>query len=280
MSVELGKPNWSFVGIVDGFALLTHWIDQRSRWVDLRAWPAKLLPLRDEWTRAVCAGATLAGWKQQRVFTWTAPDKRRTEIELPTKRHGYRAIGVLGGRVTVVPGFLGWQNHSSPLACAKLPLRFDGDWKPLDGEGGDETTLAAIVGDLVVWGGRVFRYDGALNPTDAGDLPRAHSSSSRSFVPVEDGFITAAGSKLVFVSRHGKQREDRRVGKLEVTSVARYEGKLLVGERFQYSLYDEDTRTARPLDLGIHAERPTLIAAPCGLVALVDQDRTLVRLRV
>ena len=276
--MDLGKAHWSLVGVVDGFALLTHWIDQRSRWVDLRTWPPKLLPLRDEWTRAVCAGATLAGWKQQRVFTWAAPDKRRTGLELPTKKHGYRAIGMLDGKVTVVPGFLGLDNHSSPLTCALRPLR---DGTQLDGEGGDETRTAAIVRDLVVWGGRVFRYvAGALVPTDAGDLPRAHPNFPPGFVPTEDGFITAAGGKLVFVSRHGKQREDRKVGTLEVTSVARYGDKLLVGERFHYVLYDEDTRAVEPLDLGIVADKPTVFPAPCGLVALVDQDKQLVRLRV
>jgi hypothetical protein len=232
------------------------------------------LPLRDEWTRAVCAGATLAGWKQQRVFTWSAPDKRRTEYALPSKQHGYRAIGMLDGKVTLVPGSLRVDNHASPLTCAPRPLR---DGTPLDGEGGDETTTAAIVRDLVVWGGRVFRYvAGALVATDAGDLPRAHPD----FVPTEDGFVAAAGGKLVFVSRHGKQREDRKVATLEVTSVARYEGKLLVGERSRYALYDEDTRAALPLDLGIVADEPTVFPAPCGLVALVDQDKQLVRLRV
>ncbi|MBA3503263.1 MAG: hypothetical protein M4D80_21380 [Myxococcota bacterium] len=280
MSVDLGKAHWSFVGIVDGFALLTHWIEKRSRWIDLRAWPAKLLPVRDEWTRAVCAGATLAGWKHQTVYTWKAPDKRRTEITLP-KKFGYRAIGMLGGRVTLAPGFLGKDNHSSSLHIGRAPVRHDGEWRPLDGEGGDQPTVAAVVGDLVVWDGRVFRYAaGTLVATDAGDLPRAHPNFAAGFVPTEDGFITAAGGKLVFVARHGKQREDRKVGKLEVTSVARYEDKLLVADRFTYALYDEDSRAIEPLELGIVEDTPTLIPAPCGLVALVDQDSRLVRLRV
>jgi hypothetical protein len=266
--------------MVDGFAMLTHWIDKRSRWVDLRAWPPKLLPLRDEWTRAVCAGATLAGWTRQSVFTWKTPELRRTEIALP-KKFGYRAIGMLGGKVTVVPGFLGEDNHSSSLHVARTPMRHDGAWQPLAGEGGGQPTVAAIAGDLVVWDGRVFRYvAGALVATDAGDLPAAHPNFAAGFVPTDDGFITAAGGKLVFVSRHGKQREDRKVARLEVTSVARYEDKLLVAERYRYALYDEDTRTVEPLDLGIVEDTPTLIPAPCGLIALVDDDQRLVRLRV
>jgi hypothetical protein len=231
--------------------------------------------LRDEWTRAVCAGATLAGWTHQTVYTWKAPDKRRTQIPLP-KKFGYRAIGILDGRVTLVPGFLHEDHHTSSLDVAPTPVRHDGAWQPLPGEGGDQPASAAVAGDLVVWAGRIVRCaGGALVPTDAGDLPRAQA-----FVPTHDGFIAAAGGKLVFVSRHGKQREDRKIGKLEVTSVARYEDKLLVAAGYTYALYDEDTRQVEPLDLGIVDDTPALIPAPCGLVALVDQASKLVRVRV
>lgn len=97
MSVDLGTAHWDVVDVVDGFALLTNSVTQKSRWLDVRTWPPKRLPIRDEWTRAVCAGATLAGWTAQRVYTWKAQDKRRTELALPAKT-GFRAVGFLDGK--------------------------------------------------------------------------------------------------------------------------------------------------------------------------------------
>jgi hypothetical protein len=287
MSVDLGTAHWDVVDVVDGFALLTNLVTQKSRWLDVRTWPPKRLPIRDEWTRAVCPGATLAGWATQRVYTWKAQDKRRTELVLPAKT-GFRAVGLLDGMPAVVPGALGADDRSSPLDVAQAPMIFDdGAWRPLAGEGGGEATLSAIVplddgSALVVWSGRVLRYAGGkLVETAAGDLPRAHPSFHAGFLPSGDGFVTAAGGKLVWVVRHGKQRDDRAIGKLQIVSVARYEGLLLVREPARYHLYDESTRKLEPLDLGSSAEEPSVVfPAPCGLLGLVDDARVVVRYRV
>ena len=267
MSVDLGTTHWQLAGVIDGWAMLTSFVQKQSRWVDLRSWPPKLYPKRDEWTRAVCAGATLAGWKTQSVFTYVAPDKRRTERALPAK-FGYRAIGMLDGRVVVVPGFLGVDNHSSPQHVARAPMMFDREWRTLDGEGGSDTTTSAIVGDLVIWSGRVFRWQDELVPVDL-------EVSGRDFIPTDDGFVCLDRGKLVVVTRHGKQREDRALG---VDRVLRYEGRYLVWAK-QYWLYDLETRSKEPFDIGVPSVGD-LIAAPCGLVALDDDGRYLIPIRV
>ena len=285
MSVDLGTAGWDLVGVVDGFALITHAVIRKSRWLDTRTWPPKLLPVRDEWTMAVCPGATLAGWTAQSVFTWKAPDKRRTQIKLPANT-GVRTVGFLDAKPAVVPGFLG-VHRLPPLRHPKAPMIFDGTWRALDGAGGSDPSLSAIVpldggGALVVWDGRVLRYaDGALTETAAGDLPRAHPNIYSGFVSCGDGFVTAAGGKLVWVQRGGKHREDRAVGKLQIVSVAQYEDRLLVREASKHWLYDAETRAVERLDLGADLPDPrVLFWAPCGLLGLVDQERVLVRFRV
>jgi len=287
MSVDLGTAHWDLVGLVDDFALITNSITRKSRWVDVRTWPAKLMPVRDEWTRAVCAGATLAGWTEQHVYTWKAPDKRRTAIAMPAKKTGVRRVGIVGGKPLVVPGFLGDVSRSAPLVYAKTPMIYDGAWKPLAGKGGNDPTQTAIVPlddgtALVVWDGRVLRFaDGALVETDAGDLPPAHPNVEPGWVPCGDGFVTAAGGKLVWVRRYGKQREDRAVGKLQITRVAHYEDRLLLRTPDAYHLYDAETRAVESLDLGSSHPHPwVLFATRCGLLGLVDQERVLVRFRV
>ena len=277
MSLDLGSPHWKLVGVVDGSALFTQWSEQRSRWVDVNEWPGKLEVAREEWTRAVCPGASLVGWKQQKIYL----DKRKP-LELPTKKHGYRAIGMLDKRVVVVPGHLGMDNKSSPLTCATTPMIYDGtSWKKLDGQGGLDTPHAAVVPlddgrALVVWGGRVLVFDGALSTTEAGDLPRTHPNFDPGHVATGDGFITVGGGKLVTISDAGNKREETRIGKLELVSVLRHDDRLIVFDgRSHY--FDDGTR----VDFGSSLEHPaTLVAAPCGLVALVKDDRVLVRVRV
>jgi hypothetical protein len=228
------------VGVVDGFAMITD--GKQSRWVDVRAWPAKLMPLRDEAVRAVCAGATLT----DRVYTWFAPGKKR--VELPkVEAH---AVGFLDGK-PAVPGMI-----------------FEDVWQPMGGSPGPGTHHA-IAGSLVVWGGRVLRHDRTLLETHAGDLPPGDTT----VVPTDDGFVCAAGGKLVFVTREGKQREDRAIGKLHVDTVTRYGDRWLVRAGGRYFLDGE------PLDLGSTLPHPgVLFAAPCGLLGIVE--KTLVRFRV
>ena len=273
MSYDLGRRHWRYVGIVDGFVLVTHAESRQSRWLDLHRWPPKPLPIRDEWTRAVCAGATLVGWNAQRVYTWSAPEKRRTPIALP-KEHGYRAVGMIEGRVVLVPGAL----EPSPLPRAPTTIVYDNGWRPLAGAGGHAATMAGVVGRFVVWGGRVLRYADGLLPVVAGDLP---ASDGLDLVPDGDGFITVAGGKLVFVSLDGAQREDRAVGQLALVGVTRYEGALLLRDARKHYLYDREARTHAPLDLGTTADDPaTLFAAPAGLIGLTDDGRYLIRYRV
>lgn len=273
MSLDLGKAHWKLVGVVGGRALFTHWSEQRSRWVDLNAWPGTLETAREEWTRAVCDGAVLVGWKQQTVYVG-----KREQIALPTKKHGYRAIGTIGKRVVVVPGHLGMDNKSSPLTVAAAPRIHDGAWRELAGSGGADTPHAAVVGTLVIWGGRVLRFDGdALHETDAGDLPPVHPNIDPGHVPTDDGFITVGGGKLVTVSRAGKQRDDKRVGQLALVNVQPFEDGLLLFDNRHYYRYDGTTHAR--IDLGVTREIDALIAAPCGLVALVDSSRMLVRVR-
>jgi hypothetical protein len=274
MSVDLGVHHWQLVGVDAGVAVFTNLAVQRSRTVDLHTWPPKLYPPRDEWTRAIGPGATLVGWKRQTVYVQKEITKQRTERALPAKQHGFRAIGMLGGQLCVVPGSLAADNRASPLTSAPAPLVWDGAWKPLAGDGGSGTQ-AAVIGELVVWSGRVLHHDaGRLVATHAGDLPGGDAS----LVPLDDGFATVGGGKLVVVTRHGKQREDRAVGKLSLVTILGYDGALLLGDGERYHRYDGGTH--EPFDLG-GVDRPdALIAAPCGLIALVDRGRRLVRLRV
>ena len=259
MAVDLGIRGWTFVGLVDGHALVTHAIERRSRWVDLNAWPGTLLPVRDEWTRAVCAGGALVGTARQTVHAQRALDKRRTELRLPSS--GFRAIGNLGGKLVVVPELGG------------APLIHDGTWRPLAGEGG-RVARAAVVGDFVIWGGRVLRYDGgALVATAAGELP---SADDPGYVPTADGFITCGDGKLVIVARHGERRDDVAVGELAVVHVLEYDARLIV-----FDGHKHHWRDGEPVDFGSSLpDPPTLIPAPCGLIALVDSGRSLVRIRM
>lgn len=239
MSLELGLRA-RLVDVVDGFAMLTD--GKQSCWVDVRSWPAKVLPRRDEAVRGVCRGATLT----DRVWTWSAPDKKR--IELP--KIDARAVGFLDGK-PAVPGMI-----------------FDGRWRAIGGSPGSGTQHA-IVGNLVIWGGRVLRYDGALVETLAGDL----AAGAGSVVPFEAGFVAAAGGKLVTVTREGKQREDRAIGKLHIDAVARYDERWLVRAGGTYYLDGER------LDLGSSLPHPEdVFPAPCGLLGIVE--RRLVRFRV
>lgn len=236
MSLALGMRA-RLVGVVDGFAMLTD--GARSRWLDVRRWPAKLLPLRDEAVRAVCAGATLT----DRVYTWTAPDKKRAELP----KIDARAVGFREG-LPAVPGFV-----------------FGGAWRAT-GIAAGPGTHHGIVGDFVVWGGRVYFDD---RETHAGDLPPGDTE----LVPFEDGFACAAGGKLVTVTRQGKQREDRAIGALHVDGVARYAGGWLVRAGDRYYL------DGAPLDLGSTLPHPAvLFPAPCGLLGIVE--KALVRFRV
>jgi hypothetical protein len=232
--------------------------------------------MRDEWTRAAGGHAQLVGWRAQTVYTQSTPVKKRTELKLTKQTEGYRAIGTIEDRVILVPGFLGVDNKSSPLACAKAPMAFDGSqWRVLGGTAGDDSTRANVVGSFVIWGGRVFRFtDGTLVATDAGDLPRGDAE----VVAIDDGFVTAGGGKLIVVTRHGKQREDRSVGKLAIESVLRFEDKLLLYDGARYHAYDLETRAHEPFDLGVTSV-DALVAVPCGLVALVDKGRYLKLLR-
>jgi hypothetical protein len=227
------------VGIAGGFAMITD--GKQSRWVDVRTWPPTLLPLRDEVVRGVCAGATLT----DRVWTWSAPDKKRTELP----RVEAHAVGFLDGK-PAVPGQI-----------------FDGAWRTVGGTPG-AGTHHAITGSLVVWGGRIYRHDGALAETFAGDLPAGDTTVA----PTEDGFVTAAGGKLVVVTREGRQREDR-AWSVPIDRVLPYEGRWLARAGDRWRLDDA------PLDLGSSLPHPRdLIAAPCGLLGIVE--RRLVRYRV
>jgi hypothetical protein len=229
------------VGVVDGFAMITD--GKQSRWLDVRAWPVKLLPLRDEAVRAVCPGATLT----DRVYTWFAPGKKRVALP-PIDAH---AVGFLDGK-PAVPGM----------------MFDDGAWRALGGTAGPGTHHA-IAGKLVVWGGRVLRYDRTLVETHAGDLPAGDTT----VIAHEDGFVCAAGGKLVVVTREGKQREDRALGKRHVDTVTRYNDRWLVRAGNRYFLDDE------PLDLGSTLPHPSAVfSAPCGLLGIVD--KALVRFRV
>ncbi len=268
MSVDLGTAHWKVVGVVDGRALVTSWILQTSRWIDVRTWPGTLGPARDEWTRAVAPGAALVGWKTQTVYV--DHGTRRRELKLPVKKYGYRAIGVIGGKAVVVPGYLAEANRSPPLAVAQAPMIHDGEWRKLAGDAGTDSTVSAVVGDYVIWCGRVHFFDGGL-------VPIAELRGATTFVASDGGFVTAAGGKLVVFA--GKQREERAVGKLAIETVARYEDRLLLGDGRHYYLYDLDARTHERLDLGVPEDPRDLVVAPCGLLALVDQNRRLMRFR-
>ena len=237
MSVELGKAPWSVVGVAAGHAMLT--TGKQSRWIDLRTWPGKLLPLRDEHVQAVCDGATLTG---ARVWTWAAPDKKRTEIALPSD--GWLAIGKLDGALCV---------------AGKAVMTVEGK---LLAEGGD-APLAAFAGDLVCCGGRVFR---ALAVID--DLPPQITS----VIGTSDGLIAIGGKKLVEIE--GRRWNETKLS-IDATTVMTYDGALVLGDGRRYWRYDGNS--IEPFDLGV-PEVTALIAAPCGLVALIGS--TLVRLRV
>ena len=248
MSVELGKGAWSVAGMAAGHAMVT--TGKLSRWVDLRKWPGKLLPLRDENVQAVCEGATLvtarpsggATLADARVWTWSAPDKKRTAIELP--RAGWRAIGMHAGTLCVA------NNHVMTVAGNVIA------------DGGD-APLAAFAGDLVCCGGRVFR---SLVVVD--DLPKQITS----VIGTADGLVAVGGNRLVEIA--GRHWEETRL-KIQVTTVMVYEDALLLGDGRRYWRYDG--ATAVPFDLGV-PEVTTLIAAPSGLVALIGSS--LVRLRI
>ena len=235
--IDLGKAPWSVVGYAAGHAMLT--TGKQSRWVDLRTWPGKLLQLRDEHVQAVCNTATLAG---TRVWRWSAPDKKRTEIVLPSA--GWLAIGKVGDALCV---------------AGKTVMTVEGK---LLAEGGD-APLAAFGHEHVCCGGRVFR---ALSIVD--DLPRGIAS----VIGTGDGLVAVGGKKLVEIE--GRRWTEHKLA-VEATSVMLYAEGYLLGDGRRYWYYDAGK--LEDFDLGV-PEVKALISAPCGLIGLVGT--ALVRLRV
>lgn len=235
--IQLGKAPWSVAGVAAGHAMLT--TGKQSRWVDLRTWPGKLLQLRDEHVQAVCEGATLAG---ARVWRWTAPDKKRTEVVLPSA--GWLAIGVIGDELCVA-------GKTVMTASGKVLV-----------EGGD-APLAAFGEGHVCCGGRVFR---SLAVVD--DLPRGIAS----VIGTGAGLVAVGGKKLVEIE--GRRWTEHKLA-VDATSVMIYDEGYLLGDGRRYWYYDAGK--LEPFDLGV-PEASALIAAPCGLIALIGT--ALLRLRV
>ncbi len=292
MSVDLGTAWWEYVGIVDGFALLTHYIQHRSRWIDLRTWPAKVGLSLDEWTRSVARArdgriASLVGWKAQTVMVQDGHGKQRNELKLPFKKYGFRAVGFVGDRVVVIPGHLGHDNHSSPLHRGAAPLVHDGKkFVPLTGgEPGPDPTQSAIVAlpggpDRLVWEGRVFRVDGDSLAAIC-DLPGTHPNFRSDFVPLDgDRFACAAGGRIAIVDTAVTTKP---IGKAQVITVRAYEDALLATTiaPYRHHRFDPGTATHELLDFGTPTDdMPVVFAAPCGLISFAEENKLLVRLRV
>lgn len=245
--------------------VVTSRLHEESAWVDLRAWPPRLAPLADAWTRCAARGpegrwAALVGWNAQRLLV-EEPGGATVEVALPSKKVGFAAIGFVGDLLIAVPGPLADGNKSPSLRQAPAPcVARDQKLRPLalgaDCASGDAWELCGVAplssGEaLIVWGGRVMRLErDRLERALPFDLPRGHGNFGLSSVPVGDGFVCAAGHRLAHV-RLGASAPSFPVAGLEdVVAVAPFGDEIVlttVGP-LRHHVVDPRTWAVRTLD--------------------------------
>lgn len=269
-TISLTEAWWTLLDVIDGVAYLTNPLLGASLEFDATTWPPTLGKRVKDFTRAVARGprvAKLVGWSAQKVVL------ARTAIALPAKKYGYRAIGFVDGRLVLVPGHLGRDNKSSPLAVAKAPIAWDGNaWKRLGGDSGPHTQLAGVASGWVIYGGHICQLaNDAL--VAVGELPRADGDWLTKPIEIAGGFAIAVGSLALW---RGKKLELHDFGDAKVARVQRAGDKLLVRTAGPHAFWSFDPKTGGSEKLDIDADE--VFSAPAGTLALLNNGTELRRL--
>lgn len=297
-NVKTGLPAAAFAGFDAGFGVLTSPLVEKSAWVDLRKWPAKIAPLDESWTRSAARSRdgrwfVLSGFPgTKRWFrVYDRAFGKGRDLALASKKPlEFGHAGFLGDRAAALPGEHGRDNRSSSIAYAPgLYVEKDGKLAPgpeLPSGGADKQSGFVKLGDgadLAVFQGRIGEWKGdGFAFTFEQDLEANHNAWPMCAIPYgDDGFITISKRAIVHV-RRGKP-----IAKLFQAKGDKYPMLLAPGggDRIVVSMvggalhgFDPKTKKMTALDTSSFGEDgwyAPVADAPCGIVAAIDQGAAL-----